>query len=445
MEPKRTEAETRKIDVSVNPSWIDMGSGYQKTVLDNGVRVITEEIPYLRSVSIGVWVVTGSRDEQPHENGICHFIEHLLFKGTEKRTAFDIAKEIDSVGGTLNAFTGREYTCFYAKVIDKNTALAIDLLSDIFLHSVMEVKDIEKERMVILQEIKMVEDTPDDYIHDLFNRACWRDHPLGFPIYGTSELVQSFDRDMLYRFFKENYPPDRIIVCAAGNLKHQEVVHLIGETFGQIPKSAKSRERSKPEPTPTAHSWKRELEQVHFCLGTRGLPYNHSLRFTSYVLNTILGGGMSSRLFQEIRENRGLAYSVYSYLPTYIDTGLMVVYAATSESSFQEAVELVLKEFSHLKEGPLKNGELETAKEQLKGNLLLSLESSDNMMTRLAKNEIYFKTYLPVGMILKGIDKVEEETVQRLARDIFDGRSFCLTVLGPMNGNDLDKIRWDCK
>jgi len=438
------EAKTKKIHAT-DPSWIDTGSGYQKTILNNGIRVITEEIPYLRSVSIGVWVVTGSRDEQPQENGISHFIEHLLFKGTEKRTAFDIAKEIDSVGGTLNAFTGREYTCFYAKVIDKNLGLAIDLLSDIFLHSVMEGKDIEKERMVILQEIKMVEDTPDDYIHDLFNRACWRDHPLGFPIYGTSELVQSFDRDKLYHFFKENYPPDRIIVCAAGNLNHQDVVRLIGETFGQIPTSAKARPRSKPDPNPATHSWKRDLEQVHFCLGTRGLPYNHSLRFTSYVLNTILGGGMSSRLFQEIRENRGLAYSVYSYLPTYIDTGLMVVYAATNGNSFREAVELVLKEFGRLKEEPLKHGELETAKEQLKGNLLLSLESSDNMMTRLAKNEIYFKTYLPVGMILKGIDEVEEETVQRLACDIFDERFFCLTVLGPMNGNDLDKIRWDGK
>ncbi|MGB7576142.1 MAG: pitrilysin family protein [Thermodesulfobacteriota bacterium] len=439
------EAETKKMHDSMNPSWIDSGSGYQKTILDNGIRVITEEIPYVRSVSIGVWVITGSRDEQPHENGISHFIEHLLFKGTEKRTAFDIAKEIDSVGGTLNAFTGREYTCFYAKVIDKNLALAIDLLSDIFLHSVMDAKDIEKERMVILQEIKMVEDTPDDLIHDLFNRACWRDHPLGFPIYGTSELVQSFDRDRLYHFFKENYPPDRIIVCAAGNLKHREVVQLIGETFGQIPNSAKTRARTKPDPNPTTNSWKRDLEQVHFCLGTRGLPYNHSLRFTSYVLNTILGGGMSSRLFQEIRENRGLAYSVYSYLPTYIDTGLMVVYAGTNESSFQEVIELVLKEFNRLKEEPLRHEELETAKEQLKGNLLLSLESSDNLMTRLAKNEIYFKNYLPVGMILKGIDEVKEETVQRLARDTFDERFFCLTVLGPMNGNDLDKIRLDGK
>jgi len=425
----------------MNQCWTETGSGYRKTVLDNGLRVITEKIPYLRSVSIGVWVVTGSRDEQPHENGISHFIEHLLFKGTEKRTAFDIAKEIDSVGGTLNAFTGREYTCYYAKVIDQNLALAIDLLSDIFLHSLMDLKDVEKERMVILQEIKMVEDTPDDYIHDLFNRVCWGDHPLGFPIYGTSELVQSFRPDQLRQFFTENYPPDRIVVCAAGNLEHRQVVDMIETTFGKIPKSDKTRGRSKPDPISTTDIRKRDLEQVHFCLGTRGLQYNHSLRFASYVLNTILGGGMSSRLFQEIRENRGLAYSVYSYLPTYIDSGLVVVYAGTNEGSFQEVIELILNEFNHIKRGPLKDGELETAKEQLKGNLLLSMESSDNLMTRLAKNEIYFQSYLPVEMILKGIDGVEEETVRQLANEIFDERLFCLTVLGPMNGNYLDKVR----
>ena len=435
------ETKTKKMQDSLNQSWIETGSAYQKTVLDNGLRVITEEIPFLRSVSIGVWVVTGSRDERPHENGISHFIEHLLFKGTEKRTAFDIAKEIDSVGGTLNAFTGREYTCFYAKVIDQNLPLAIDLLSDIFLHSLMDLKDVEKERMVILQEIKMVEDTPDDYIHDLFNRVCWGDHPLGFPIYGSSELVQSFRRDQLRQFFENNYPPDRIIVCAAGKLRHQGVVDLIERTFGKIPKSGRTRERGKPDPISTTNIRKRDLEQVHFCLGTRGLQYNHSLRFASYVLNTILGGGMSSRLFQEIRENRGLAYSVYSYLPTYIDSGLVVVYAGTNGDSFQEVIDLVLHEFNHLKKGPLKNGELETAKEQLKGNLLLSLESSDNLMTRLAKNEIYFQSYLPVGMILKGIDEIMEETVRQLANEIFDERFFCLTVLGPTNGNYLDKVR----
>ena len=423
---------------SLNDSWIASGSGYQKTILDNGIKVITEEIPYLKSVSIGVWVNTGSRDEKTSENGISHFIEHLLFKGTERRTAFDIAREIDSVGGTLNAFTGREYTCFYAKVIDKNLPLAIDLLSDIFLHPLIDLKDVEKERMVILQEIKMVEDTPDDYIHDLFNRVCWGNHPLGSPIFGTSELVQSFNRDQIYQFFKENYQPNRIVICTAGNLKHQEIVDSINATFGKIPSSNEVRERLRPDSISTTNIWRRELEQVHFCLGTKGLQYNHSLRFTSYILNTILGGGMSSRLFQEIRENRGLAYSVYSYLPAYIDTGLVVVYAGTNESSFKEVIELVLKEFRRLKDEPLRNGELETAKEHLKGNLLLSLESSENLMTRLAKNEIYFQSYLPIEKILRGIDEVGEEVVRSLASQIFDERFFCLTILGPMDGKCLN-------
>jgi len=438
-------SKNKKIHRSSNhPSIID-GLGYQKTVLENGIKVITEKIPYLKSVSIGVWVTTGSRDEQLHENGISHFIEHLLFKGTERRTAFDIAKEIDSVGGTLNAFTGREYSCFYAKVIDKNLPLAIDLLSDIFLHSLMDGKDVEKERMVILQEIKMVEDTPDDYIHDLFNRVCWGDHPLGYPIFGTLELVQSFHRDQIYQYFKKNYQPNRIIICAAGNLQHQEVVDLVGATFGQIRKEDHTRERVKPCSISTTNIWRRDLEQVHFCLGTRGLQYNHSLRFASYVLNSILGGGMSSRLFQEIRENRGLAYSVYSYLPTYIDTGLVVVYTGTDESSFKEAIQIILKEFNRLKKEPFKNGELETAKEQLKGNLLLSLESSDNLMTRLAKNEIYFESYLPVESILRSIDEVDEEKVRTLANDVFNERFFCLTILGPMNGSDLEKnlLQWE--
>jgi predicted Zn-dependent peptidase len=324
-------------------------------------------------------------------------------------------------------------------VIDKNLPLAIDLLSDIFLHSVMDPKDVEKERMVILQEIKMVEDTPDDYIHDFFNRVCWGDHPLGFPIFGTSDLVQSFTREQISQFLKETYQPRRVIICAAGNLKHEETVKLIEDTFGQLPQSNSERKRLKPQPISTTNIRKKELEQVHFCLGTKGLQYNHSLRFASYLLNTILGGGMSSRLFQEIRENRGLAYSVYSYLPSYIDTGLMVVYAGTTEDSFQEVIELVQKEFNRLKEDHFKNGELETAKEQLKGNLLLSLESSDNLMTRLAKNEIYFGTYVPVERTLKGIEEVKEDVVRNLARELFDGRFFCLTVLGPTNGKHLSE------
>jgi predicted Zn-dependent peptidase len=422
----------------MNDLWNRNETRYQKTVIDGGIRVITEEIPYFKSVSIGVWVLTGSRDEHPNENGISHFIEHLLFKGTERRTAFDIAREIDSVGGSLNAFTGREYTCFYAKVLDKSLPLGIDLLSDIFLHPLLDPKDVEKERMVILQEIKMVEDTPDDLIHDLFNRVCWGNHPLGYPILGTSELVQSFTRDQILRFYKGNYQPIRVIICAAGNLHHQEIVDRIGEAFHQTHGLQNPRERSKPEPVASTNVWKRDSEQVHLCLGAKGLQYNHSLRFSSYVLNSILGGGMSSRLFQEIRENRGLAYSVYSYLPTYTDAGLVVVYAGTSEESLQEVLDLVLKEFKSLKTDPFKNREVETSKEQLKGNLLLSLESSENMMTRLAKNEIYFNTYVPVETILQEIEEVDEEKVRSLASELFNGK-FCLTVLGPVDGNGIDK------
>jgi len=424
--------------MEMNDSWRMNETSCQKSVIDGGIRVITEEIPYFKSVSIGVWVTTGSRDEHPNENGISHFIEHLLFKGTERRTAFDIAREIDSVGGALNAFTGREHTCFYAKVLDKNMPLGIDLLSDIFLHPLLDPKDVEKERMVILQEIKMVEDAPDDLIHDLFNRVCWGNHPLGYPILGTSDLVQSFTRDQILRYYKDNYQPNRVIICAAGNLHHQEMVDRIGEAFRQAPGLQNPRERIKPQPVATTNVWKRDLEQVHFCLGAKGLQYNHSLRFSSYVLNSILGGGMSSRLFQEIRENRGLAYSVYSYLPTYTDAGLVVVYAGTSEESLQEVLDLVLKEFKSLKTEPFKNGEVETSKEHLKGNLLLSLENSENMMTRLAKNEIYFNTYVPVGKILQEIEGVNEEKVRSLASELFNG-NFCLTVLGPVDGNGIKK------
>jgi len=298
---------------------------------------------------------------------------------------------------------------------------------------------VEKERMVILQEIKMVEDTPDDYVHDLFNRVCWGDHPLGFPIFGTSDLVQSFHRDRIYQYLKEKYQPTRIIVCAAGNIHHQEVVDRVGITLGQMRQTDRALERLKPDSTCRTDIWKRDSEQVHLCLGTKGLQYSHSLRFASYLLNTILGGGMSSRLFQEIRENRGLAYSVYSYLPTYMDAGLMVVYAGTSENSFEEVINLILEEFRRLKADPYRNGEIETAREQLKGNLLLSLESSDNLMTRLAKNEIYFDSYLSVEKILKGIDEVKEEEVRSLACDLLNDKSYCLTVLGPVEENGLKK------
>jgi len=415
----------------LNPSWLTAGMGYRKTILDNGVRVITEEIPYLKSVSIGVWVTTGSRDEQPHENGVSHFIEHLLFKGTERRTAFDIAKEIDSVGGTLNAFTGREYTCFYAKVIDKNLPLAINLLSDIFLHSLMDPKDVEKERGVILQEIKMVEDTPDDYIHDFFNRVCWGDHPLGFPIFGTSDLVQSFTREQIFQFLKETYQPERIIICAAGNLKHEEAVDLIGETFGQLPQSNQERKRLKPQSVSTTNIRKRELEQVHFCLGTKGLPYNHSLRFASYLLNTILGGGMSSRLFQEIRENRGLAYSVGSYTSHLRDTGAMVLYAGVPPAKAADVVSAMMEQLAAMRDKAVPTEELNKAREFTKGRLLLRMEDTFANARWVGHQEVTDQTVLSVDQVVEELDAITVDDVQHVAQRLFATERLSLAIVGP--------------
>jgi predicted Zn-dependent peptidase len=416
------------------------GAGYRKTVLGNGLRVVTERVPHLESVSIGIWVTNGSRDERPEENGISHFIEHLLFKGTERRTAYQIAREIDSVGGVLNAFTEREHTCFFAKVMDEDLPLAVDLLSDIFLHPVFDRDEVERERAVILEEIKMVEDTPDDYVHDLFSKTCWGGHPLGFPIQGTADTIRSLTRDQLHRYFTEHYRPSSVILSAAGRLEHMELVNAVETTLGRIPERGVARQREKPELKAAISIFPKDLEQVHLCLGTKGLPYNHASRSVLYALNTMLGGGMSSRLFQEIREARGLAYSVQSGLEPYSDTGMVIVYAGTREYAFREAIGLTVREFERFRSEPLQEGILDTAKRHLRGSLILSLESSDSLMMRLARNEIYFGTYFPMEQILQNIASVSEEDVRRLAGELFDPRGFCLTLLGPVEGQPLDDL-----
>ncbi len=412
---------------------------YQKEVLDNGIRVLTETMPYFGSICIGIWVLAGSRDESESENGLSHFIEHLLFKGTKTRTAQEIARTIDSVGGSMNGFTGRESTCFYAKVLDSHLGLAVDLLSDILLNSAFDSREIERERSVVLQEVKMVEDTPDDYVHDLFNRAFWGDHPLGQPVIGRIEKIQSFSREQILQYFDKQYRSDRMIIAVAGNLEHRRVVDLVGRAFSQLPSGAKITERLTPRGSSKTSVLKRKTEQVHFCLGTKGLAYGSSRRFPSYILNAVLGGGMSSRLFQEIRERRGLAYSVYSYLPSYMDTGLLVVYAAADKRNVGQVIELILKEFEKLRRNPIGQDELATSKQQLKGNLLLSLESSDNRMTRLAKNEIYFSRFLSVDEVMDRIDTVTVEQVTELANDLFRTEHLCLTLLGPINQNQLNR------
>jgi predicted Zn-dependent peptidase len=406
---------------------------YQKTVLKNGVRVVSEKIPHIRSISIGIWIPTGSRQEDCREKGISHFIEHLVFKGTKNRSAHDIAREIDSVGGILNGFTEKEYTCFHAKVLDQHCPLAIELLSDIFLNSIFDPNEIERERNVVLQEIKMVEDTPDDYIHDLFNQVFWGGHSLGYPIAGKKEQVSSFDRETICRYFDDHYRSNSLIISMAGSLDHDEVIQRIEDKFDGLQQRVRLGEGKSPEPNPRISVFPRDLEQVHLCLGTKGISQTHSMRFAGYILNTLLGRGMSSYLFQEIREKRGLAYSVYSYRPAYFDAGQLVVYAGIDKGSLKEVIRLIIEQFDKFRKVRIRRDELQRAKGQLEGNLLLFLESSDSWMTRLAQNEIYFGKYIPIEEVIQAIEKVTSEEVNQLAQELFREELFCLAVLGAID------------
>jgi predicted Zn-dependent peptidase len=407
---------------------------YRKTVLDNGVKIITEKLPYFQSITIGIWVMTGSRHENKEENGISHFIEHMLFKGTEKRGASDIAREIDSVGGILNAFTSKEYTCLYVKVLDRHLDLAIDLLLDIFLNSNFKPEEVERERGVILQEIRMVEDTPDENIQDMFNQSFFRDHPLSYPILGSLHSVRRISRRKLLSCFAGSYhQPFRIIVSAAGKIEHEKLVEKVTSVLKSFTHEEITPSENSFHPSAVFFIRPKKLEQVHICIGTKGLSQVHPFRFTSYVLNTILGGGMSSRLFQEIREKRGLAYTVFTYQSSYRDNGLFTIYMGVGEDTAEQAISLVIQELKRLKEEPVTDAELLAAKEQLKGNLLLASENTDNRMTRLAKSEIYFNKFVTIEDVLKNIDKTTSEAVGNLAREIFNSEYLSLAVLGPVN------------
>jgi len=410
---------------------------FEKTVLDNGIRILSEAMPDHRSVSLGIWVENGSRHESRHQNGISHFIEHLLFKGTERRSAAQIAEEMDAVGGVLNAFTSKEHTCYYAKVLDENLPLAIDLLTDIFLHSVFDPEEIERERSVILQEISQAEDTPDDYVHDLFNLDFFKDHPLGRPICGCSETVSNFRRQDFVSFFQSRYRPRRVIVSAAGQLRHQDLVRAMQERLGSVPASAMElppspeAERA-PDLQHGVFPHKKSLEQVHLCLGVAGIHQAHPQRYAAYLLNTILGGGMSSRLFQEIREKRGKAYSVYSFLSSYRDVGYLGVYAGTSVGWVDEVVELILKELQSLAAGEIKNEEIQRTQGQLVGSMILGLESTDSWMSHIARNEIYFGKAVSTDEICQSIRAVTCDEIVDLARTIFRPEGMALSLLGDL-------------
>jgi len=411
---------------------------FSKTVLDNGIRIVSHEMPEHRSVSLGIWVENGSRHESEAENGLSHFIEHLLFKGTERRSAAQIAEEMDAVGGVINAFTAKEHTCYYAKVLDENLPLAIDLLTDIFLNSSFDADEIERERSVILQEISQAEDTPDDYVHDLFNLDFFRNHPIGRPICGREETVNNFRREDIIEFFKTRYQPRRVIVSIAGNFQHAAVVDEMGVRLGSVqeenhdPHSGVTGEGA-PEMGSGVFPHPKSLEQVHLCLGVAGIPQSHPKRYIAYVLNTLLGGGMSSRLFQEIREKRGKAYSVYSFSSAYKDVGYLGVYAGTSLDSTEEVVELILQELKKMAAGDVSENEIARTQGQLVGSMILGLESTDSWMSHVARNEIYFGQAISINEICQKIRAVSRDDVIELADTLFAKGAMTLTLLGDFN------------
>jgi predicted Zn-dependent peptidase len=419
---------------------------FAKAVLDNGIRVVSQEMPDHRSVSLGIWVENGSRHEAPRENGISHFIEHLLFKGTERRSAAQIAEEMDAIGGVLNAFTAKEHTCYYAKVLDEDLPLAIDLLTDIFLHSVFDGDEIERERSVILQEISQAEDTPDDYIHDLFSLDFFKDHPLARPICGSVETVNSFRRQDFLSFFKSRYRPRRVVVAAAGHLGHEQLVQTFCERLGSVSDSTyDSRSNSPdgdgaPEMRSGVFQHNKSLEQAHLCLGVSGVHQTHPQRYVAYVLNTLLGGGMSSRLFQEIREKRGKAYSVYSFSSSYKDVGYVGVYAGTSLEWVEEVVELILKELKQLAAGDIKDEEIRRTQGQLVGSMMLGLESTDSWMSHIARNEIYFGEPITTDEICRGIRAVSRDAVVDLASTLFGSQGIALSLLGDFKDDVKIKV-----
>ena len=390
-------------------------------------------MPNARSVTMGVWVNVGARDERPEESGLSHFIEHMIFKGTEKRSAVQIAKEFDAIGGQCNAFTSKENTCYHAKVIDTCLGTMVELLSDIFLNSVFHAKEVERERQVILQEIKMLEDTPDEHVHVLMAQAFWGNHPMGRSVLGSPETVGEFDSATIKEYFGRAYQPERIVVAAAGNLEHEAFGALISQAFAVVRERNHFPERTVPAMDRVIKAHPKNLEQVHICLGTKGVHVTDPRRYAGAVLNVILGGNMSSRLFQEIRERRGLAYSVYSFLSLYSDTGMCGVYVGADQSNIKEVLEIIIKEMKQIKEKPVDTAELRNAKAYLKGGLYLGAESTENQMTRLAHNEIHFGRDVPLEEVEERVEKVTAEDILELSRDIFQNNSASLTLLGPVD------------
>lgn len=418
-----------------------MQTKVSKTLLSNGIRILTKQIPHVHSVSMGVWVDAGARDETQAENGLSHLIEHMIFKGTQRRTAFQIAKEFDAIGGQFNAFTSMENTCFHGRVMDTHLANMADIFCDIFLNSTFDEAELERERPVILQEIGMVEDSPEELIHVLLGKAFWGDHPLGQSVLGTRENLLRFNSAMLKDFFRRFYQPGRIVISAAGNLQHEQFIDLVAPAFEAVAPGPDLPRRLPPNGQKQQHISTRDLEQVHIGLATKGLSVSDPRRYACSLMNTLLGGNMSSRLFQEIRERRGLAYSVYSFISPQDGGGMFGAYAGVEPDRTEETIELILKEMRKLKTSPVSAEELQDAKEYTKGQILLSAESVENQMARLAQNEIHLGRHVSIEEIVSEIAQVSENDISALASELFHTDPLSLALLGPvaaeMNLNSL--------
>lgn len=404
---------------------------YQTVTLENGVTILTEDVPHVRSVVVGVWVGVGSRDEHPVLAGISHFIEHMVFKGTERRTARNIAEALDAVGGQLNAFTTKEYTCYYARVLDEHFDLAVDILQDMLFHSRFTPGDIDRERNVIIEEIKMYEDAPDELVHDVFATTIWQGHALGRPIIGTVEVIQNLSRQDILDYYQQHYKPNNLVVAVAGNIDHSRVVDKLRPIFGQLKGDRVPRQLVHPVPRREITCRAKDTEQVHLCIGAPGLPLEHEHIYVFQLVNTILGGGLSSRLFQEIREQRGLVYSVYSYHSSYHDAGLFCVYAGLSKQNVALVMDLIFQEIRDIQQNGVTPEELQRAKEQLIGNLWLSLESVSTRMSRLAKSQLYLGKVVPPEEVAARVNRITGEEVKELAREMLDPCSFAIASVGP--------------
>ena len=417
----------------------------RRTVLPNGLIVLTERMDYLRSVAMGVWIKSGSRCEAPEINGISHFVEHMLFKGTRSRSAQRIACEMDSIGGNLDAFTGKETICFNVKSLSDHVPVALDILTDLVLNPVFAAPDIERERGVILEEIKIDEDNPDVLVHELFTQSFWKGHPLGKPILGTTETVGRLAQNHLFAYHADRFHAGNMVFSAAGNLDHDRFAEAVAAKFSSLAGGEAPHDLSAPAPSARILLRnKKALEQVQICLGVPAPPITDDNRYAALILNTVLGGGMSSRLFQTIREEQGLAYSIYSDLSPYRDTGTLCVYAGTSAAKALKTVDLVLAEFAKLKQVPLGEEELTRAKDQVKGNILLGLESSSSRMANLARQEMYFHQFFSVEEIVARIDEVNAEQVQAMAQRLFDPARIAVTLLGRLDGVKLSRSKLVC-